>query len=160
MVNSNVCKPHKTQSRSSCFVRPGVWLSAFCLPVIFFLASCSQPTVDSVKPAETGAKPNVIQDIRIFTDAKLGKSIQVVLVTESKVADRLKVQVELRNPTGKRARIKYRFDWLDGQGTLIRNPNVTWRSVILQGGETQWISSVARSAQAADFHLKLLRAAL
>jgi len=120
-----------------------------------FVAGCS--TVNTVEPAKPQSVKKMVDDKRIITDDALDGFAYVAGVNESTVGGNLlKVQVQLINSTVALRQVNYKFEWLDESGMAIDSPNTPWLTVSLEGGESKYISSVAPSARAKDFNLKLM----
>ena len=115
--------------------------------------------VNTVERANPQAKPDMIADKRIITDASLGGLIRIVSVNESIVSGNLKkVQVTLENVKNNTRRVSYKFEWIDQDGMLTNSVVQSWQSLSFVGGETQMVSAVAISPKAVDFKLKLVEA--
>ena len=115
--------------------------------------------INTVERANPQAKPDMIADKRIITDASLGGLIRIVSVNESIVSGNLKkVQVTLENVKNNTRRVSYKFEWIDQDGMLTNSVVQSWQSLSFVGGETQMVSAVAISPKAVDFKLKLVEA--
>ncbi|MDA1066355.1 MAG: YcfL family protein [Verrucomicrobia bacterium] len=115
--------------------------------------------VNTVERANPQAKPDMIADKRIITDASLGGPIRIVSVNESIVSGNLKkVQVTLENVKNNTRRVSYKFEWIDQDGMATNSVVQSWQSLSFAGGETQMVSAVAISPKAVDFKLKLAEA--
>lgn len=115
--------------------------------------------VNTVERANPQAKPDMIADKRIITDASLGGLIRIVSVNESIVSGNLKkVQVTLENVKNNTRRVSYKFEWIDQDGMATNSVVQSWQSLSFVGGETQMVSAVAISPKAVDFKLKLVEA--
>lgn len=115
--------------------------------------------VNTVERANPQAKPDMIADKRIITDASLGGLIRIVSVNESIVSGNLKkVQVTLENVKNNTRRVSYKFEWIDQDGMATNSVVQSWQSLSFAGGETQMVSAVAISPKAVDFKLKLVEA--
>lgn len=120
-------------------------------------AGCNKRIVNTVEPAMTTAEPNVIQDERIVTDQSLSRRARVLQVIESETPQGLKrVQVEVWNSRKSRHRFKYKFEWVDFDGNLLRSPMSGWQQRSLAGKERGFLSSTAPSPTAADFRLQMI----
>ncbi len=115
--------------------------------------------VNTVERANPQAKPDMIADKRIITDASLGGLIRIVSVNESIVSGNLKkVQVTLENGKNNTRRVSYKFEWIDQDGMATNSVVQSWQSLSFAGSETQMVSAVAISPKAVDFKLKLVEA--
>ena len=115
--------------------------------------------VNTVERANPQAKPDMIADKRIITDASLGGLIRIVSVNESIVSGNLKkVQVTLENVKNNTRRVSYKFEWIDQDGMATNSVVQSWQSLSFAGGETQMVSAVAISPKAVDFKFKLVEA--
>ena len=115
--------------------------------------------INTVERANPQAKPDMIADKRIITDASLGGLIRIVSVNESIVSGNLKkVQVTLENVKNNTRRVSYKFEWIDQDGMATNSVVQSWQSLSFVGGETQMVSAVAISPKAVDFKLKLVEA--
>jgi uncharacterized protein YcfL len=79
----------------------------------------------------------------------------VVAINQATVSGNLlKVQATVENLKNKLRTLNYKFEWVDANGMAVDSPNETWKAILLQGRETQTISTVAITPQAVDFRLK------
>lgn len=120
----------------------------------FFLFGCQ--SVNTVERAVPQATPTIIADRRIETDPQLARKVSVVQVSESKVGDLLRIQVQLYNKTRTYAEFNYQFVWIQQDGVAVTSPAAVWRENRIYGGETVFVSAVAPNPQVVDFQLKLL----
>lgn len=114
-------------------------------------------TVNTYEPKDKQAVTHTIVDKRVETDLSLkDKAHMQQLITAHTPDGFLKVQAQLYNGTNKRARINYRFEWVDQDGMLINTPLSSWKQLSLAGRETGLIQATAPVKNAVDFRLKLL----
>ncbi len=133
------------------------WMAVWAVLSAGWLTGCAGQSVNSVEEAEMRGTPAVVVDKRVQTDASLGRKLGVIEVREATVSDDLrKVQVELINKTRKTLSFNYRFDWYNVDGMAVESPLSIWKSKQVEGGERFSIASVAPSARAVDFRVKLL----
>lgn len=127
----------------------------FGLSLACFIAGCQ--TVNSYEPKEQQAVTHRVVDKRVESDLSLvDKAHMVELITAHTPDGFLKVQAKLYNGTNTRAKINYRFEWVDESGMLIDTPLSTWKQVSLAGRENVLIQGMAPTKNAVDFRLKLL----
>jgi len=122
--------------------------------LVFALAGCATD-VNTYERAQSQGSSNYIADKRIITDNTLAGTFRVVSINEGTVSGNLlKVQATVENLKSNTRTLNYKFEWVDNQGMAVDSPNETWKSIMLQGRETQIISTVAITPRAVDFHLK------
>ncbi len=118
------------------------------------LAGCAS-NVNTYQRAESQAAPNYVADQRVITDSTLAGTIRVVSINQATVSGNLlKIQATIENLKNSQRRVNYKFEWVDVDGMSIDSPNEVWKSVLLQGRETQTISTVSINPRAVDFRLK------
>lgn len=133
---------------------------AFCLGGALAIATLGLlfsgcANVNTYERAESQANPNYVSDKRVITDNTLAGTIRVVSINQATVSGNLlKIQATVENLKSSLRTINYKFEWVDHEGMAIDSPNEGWKSVQLQGRETQTISTVAISFRAVDFRLK------
>lgn len=130
--------------------------SVVALSLCLAVAAVGCRTVDRVERAEPIGSPNVVDDTRVLTRSGLHRVVKVVSVRETTVGeDLLKVEADVENVTASRQRFVYAFEWFDGEGMRIREPQ--WRTEVVEGRQRSVISGVATSPDAVDFRLHLMR---
>ncbi len=140
----------KTMTPSS--LRFGAALLAAGLALAF--TGCAT-NVNTYERAESQATPNYVADKRVITDNTLAGTFRVVSINQGTVSGNLlKVQATVENLKSKTRTLNYKFEWVDESGMAVDSPNETWKAILLQGRETQTISTVAISPRAVDFRLK------
>jgi uncharacterized protein YcfL len=118
------------------------------------LVGCST-NVNTYERAQSEAAPSYVADKRIITDNTLAGTFRVVSINQATVSGNLlKIQATVENLKNKSRTLNYKFEWVDQDGMAVNSPNETWKSILLQGRETQTISTVAVTPRAADFRLK------
>jgi uncharacterized protein YcfL len=118
------------------------------------LAGCAT-NVNTYERAQSEASPSYVADKRIITDNTLAGTFRVVSINQATVSGNLlKIQATVENLKNKSRTLNYKFEWVDQDGMAVDSPNETWKSILLQGRETQTISTVAVTPRAADFRLK------
>ncbi len=111
--------------------------------------------VNTYENAESRATPNYVADKRVITDNTLAGAVRVVSINQATVSGNLlKIQATVENLKSTARTVNYKFEWIDQDGMAVASPNETWKSLRLQGRETQTISTVAISPKAVDFKLK------
>ena len=111
--------------------------------------------VNTYENAESHATPTYIADKRVITDNTLAGTVRVVSINQSTVSGNLlKVQATVENLKSTMRIVNYKFEWTDQDGMALNTANETWKSLPLQGRETQTISTVAVTPKAVDFKLK------
>jgi len=111
--------------------------------------------VNTYERAESNATPNYVADKRVITDNTLAGTFRVVSINQGTVSGNLlKVQATVENLKSKTRTLNYKFEWIDENGMAVDSPNETWKAILLQGRETQTISTVAITPKAVDFRLK------
>lgn len=118
------------------------------------LAGCST-NVNTYERAQSEASPSYVADKRIITDNTLAGTFRVVSINQGTVSGNLlKIQATVENLKNNARTLNYKFEWVDQDGMAVDSPNETWKSILLQGRETQTISTVAVTPRAVDFRLK------
>ena len=119
------------------------------------VAGC-KTSVNSVENAQKTGQRQMISDLRVITDRKLAKKVNIVgLNTTRTPGGFLQVQIELQNQTRKPQRFSYRVEWFDANGMLLNDPVPAFPDSI-DGGEDKFISAVAPLASCTDFRVKFL----
>ena len=140
------------KTRSSQALRVTGALFAAGLALAF--TGCST-NVNTYERAESQAAPSYVADKRVITDNTLAGTFRVVSINQATVSSNLlKVQATVENLKNKTRTLNYKFEWVDVNGMAVDSPNETWKAILLQGRETQTISTVAVSPKAVDFRLK------
>lgn len=118
------------------------------------LAACS--TVNTVERANPQSSKQMVDDKRVITDDALDRYAYIAGVNESFVSGNLlKIQVELVNSSVAYRTVNYKFTWIDENGMELESVSAPWGTVVLEGGESKFISAVATSPKVKDFKLKL-----
>ena len=111
--------------------------------------------VNTYENAESHATPNYVADKRVITDNTLAGAVRVVSINQATVSGNLlKIQATVENLNSTARTVNYKFEWIDQDGMAVGSANETWKSLRLQGRESQTISTVAVSPKAVDFKLK------
>ena len=130
-------------------------LAGLAAGLALVLTGCAS-NVNTYQRAEPQATPNYVAAQRIITDNTLAGAIRVVSINQATVSGNLlKIQATLENLKNSQRRVNYKFEWVDADGMSIDSPNEVWKSILLQGRETQTISTVSINPRAVDFRLKL-----
>ena len=120
-----------------------------------FIAGCTTAT----NTYERSAPQAHIADVpfsKIIGDESLGRIFQVTGINQSTVSGNLlKVQATVENIDTKIRTLNYKIEWIDDSGMSIESTNEAWKSIQLQGRESQTIQSVAINPKAVDFRIKL-----
>ena len=120
---------------------------------ILLTAGCTN--VNTYERAESQAALNYVSDKRVITDNTLAGTFRVVSINQATVSGNLlKIQATVENLKSSTRTLNYKFEWVDTDGMAVDSPNETWKTVMLQGRETQTISTVAVTPRAVDFRLK------
>lgn len=119
------------------------------------LAGCAT-NVNTYERAESRAATNYVADKRVITDNTLAGTFRVVSINQGTVSGNLlKIQATIENLENNLRTLNYKFEWVDADGMAVDSPNEGWKTIQLQGRETQTISTVAITPRAVDFRLKL-----
>ncbi len=128
--------------------------SLFVAGLVLLVMGCTN--VNTYERAQSQATPNYVADKRVITDNTLAGSIRVVSINQATVSSNLlRIQASVENLTSSTRTLNYKFEWVDNEGMAVDSPNETWKSIMLQGRETQTVSTVAITPRAVDFRLKL-----
>jgi uncharacterized protein YcfL len=132
-------------------LRLGGALSVTALALLF--GGCQN--VNTYENAESRATPTYVADKRVITDNTLAGAVRVVSINQATVSGNLlKIQATVENLKSSPRTVNYKFEWVDVDGMSVGSPNEVWKSLTLQGRETQTISTVSISPKAVDFRLK------
>jgi uncharacterized protein YcfL len=130
-------------------------LSSFVLFVsVLALAGCA--SVNTVEPAQSAARPNMVNDKRVITSSTLNDIAYVKSVNQATVGGLLQIQFNIQNLTAAVKNFNYQVQWYDGQGMAITTPAPIWHSVSIEGGQTIPITELAPTPTAVDWRLSLL----
>jgi uncharacterized protein YcfL len=66
--------------------------------------------------------------------------------------------VGLQNLTDKELNLNYKVEWLDGDGMIVKDSSLVWKPLLIRGGDTVGIKSVATTPNARNFNLKIQKA--
>lgn len=120
-----------------------------------FVAGCTTATNTYERVAPQAAASNVPVS-KVIGDESLGRVFQVTGVVQSTVSGNLlKVQATVENLETKLKTLNYKIEWIDNTGMSVDSANEGWRTIQLQGRESQTIQSVAVTPRAVDFRIKL-----
>ena len=127
--------------------------SLFVAGLVLLLTGCTN--VNTYERAQSQATPNYVADKRVITDNTLAGTFRVVSINQGTVSGNLlKIQATVENLKSTARTVNYKFEWIDQDGMAVGSANETWKSLRLQGRESQTISTVAVSPKAVDFKLK------
>ena len=127
---------------------------AACI-VIGTIAGCSTAT-NTYERSLPQAVSSVVPVSKVIGDERLGRTIKVTGIVQSTVSGNLlKMQATVENLDTKLRTLNYKIEWIDNSGIAIDSANEGWKTIQLQGRESQSIQSVAVSPQAVDFRLNL-----
>lgn len=130
-------------------------MSPCMMLLIMGMVGCQ--TTNTYEPASPHAVVNTVLDKRVESDLSLKNKAQMQTLISARTPDGfLKIQARLYNGTNKRAKINYRFQWVDSQGMQIDTLLSTWKQLSIAGRETTLIQAIAPTKDATDFTLKLL----
>lgn len=118
------------------------------------LAGCR--TVNTVGPAEERSQPAIVDSRVDISDQSLNRAVQLIGLREAMRDDLRQIQADFRNSTRQRKHFKYRVEWLDEQGMIIRSPMSGWTDRTIMPKEVISITAIAPAPGAHDFRLKLL----
>jgi uncharacterized protein YcfL len=129
-------------------------LCTFCaFACVVALAGCGTVnTVSTRTEPSANAKPYV-QQVNAALDSLSLKARDVRLSRTR--GGNFEAQVDVANDDFRTRNLSYRFDWLDGAGNVLQAVSSDWRQATIASGGSVTISSVAPTADAADFRLQL-----
>ncbi len=120
-----------------------------------FIAGCTTAT-NTYERSAPRANIVGVPFTKIIGDESLGRIFQVTGINQSTVSGNLlKVQATVENIDTKIRTLNYKIEWIDDSGMSIESVNEAWKSIQLQGRESQTIQSVAINPKAVDFRIKL-----
>ena len=64
----------------------------------------------------------------------------------------------MQNLTDEELDLIYKLEWLDDDGMTLKDTSMVWKPVLLRGGETVEVLSVATTPNAKNFNLKIQKA--
>lgn len=131
-----------------------------CLVLIFITSvACSRNHVHSTRkenPSDLGEDP-ILRKVEFKGD--LAGKIKIAGVRQAIVNQNLlKIQVGLQNLTDKELDLIYKLEWLDDDDMTVKDTSMVWKPVLLRGGETLEVQSVATTPNAKNFNLKIQKA--
>jgi len=90
---------------------------------------------------------------------ELSETMAVTDVRRSKTNDGFdRVQVFVKNFSGDRMRIRYRFNWVNNDGVEIRDPDHdAWEKTTVDAGDDATLTSIAPNKDCFDFKLRMKR---
>jgi uncharacterized protein YcfL len=128
---------------------------AFVCLVTGFIAGCTTATNTYERSAPL-ASPTGVPVSKIIGDESLGRTFQITGINQTTVSGNLlKMQATVENLETRIRTLNYKIEWIDDTGMSIDSTNETWKSIQLQGRESQTIQSVAINPRAVDFRIKL-----
>ena len=129
-------------------------LYIFTLLCAVAFSGCS--TVNTAERAQAQSSPQMVNDNRIITDGAQNDYAYIAGINESRVGGLLKIQVRIVNSTSAYRSVNYKFTWIDKDGMEIESATSPWMTLVLEGGESKYISALAPNPNVCDFTLKLL----
>ena len=130
-----------------------IFLSLFILHI---LCSCAEKRVYSTSMEnQVGTQgESVLEKVEFHRDLK--NKLHVAGMNHSKVlGDFLKIQLRLENQMNKELNLIYKIEWLDKDGLIISDSSLVWLPLLIRGGETVGVQSVATSKTAQNFNFKV-----
>lgn len=90
---------------------------------------------------------------------ELAETMAVTDVRRSKTNDGYdRVQVFVKNFSGDRMRIRYRFNWTNNDGVEVRDPDHdAWEKTTVDAGDDATLTSIAPNKDCYDFKLRMKR---
>ena len=136
-------------------------IKRFFIPFLFFviLGGCAKNKVHTTtkeNPTDESTNSN-LKKVNFQGDLK--DKLTITKLTQGMVSDDLlKVQVRLQNSSDKDLNLTYKFEWLEENGMMIKDSSLVWIPLLVRGGESLGIQSVATTTKAKNFYLKIQRA--
>ncbi len=128
---------------------------ALCCLISTLSACGTTNTYENANSRTTEA--SYVQDKRIITDYSLNSYAHVESINEAIVnGDLLKVQAKIVNSSSSRRAFHYKFTWLDAYAMELQSVASPWVVLVLEAGESKYISAIATSPKAVDFSLKIV----
>ena len=111
------------------------------------------PSVNTISNANTSAQIKRVADRRVDTDQRLC----LTEIRESQTNDGYKrIQIFLKNLSGKTYSVAYRFNWYDDNGVEVENPdNEMWVRKMIAAGDDITLTSLAPEKNCKDFKLRV-----
>jgi uncharacterized protein YcfL len=125
-----------------------------------------EPPPPPPPPAQVATLANAYEKARIQHVAfkqvaldELAETMAVSDVRRSKTNDGYdRVQVFVKNFSGDRMRIRYRFNWVNNDGVEIRDPDHdAWEKLTVDAGDDATLTSIAPNKDCYDFKLRMKR---
>jgi len=116
---------------------------SFGLMVLALLAGCATPP----PPAPGSAASKVVAMGSL-------KNIEIGAMRVARENGYLTVNVSLQNTSRYNKTMYYRFAWLGNDGFPVAEPDV-WKSIVLYGSQSSFLSAVAPLPKATDFRLEV-----
>lgn len=82
------------------------------------------------------------------------KNIDVIETQKARENGFLVIKVAVKNTSSRNQNINYRFQWLDDQGFPVGKEE-SWRSKLIYGGQSTFITSIAPVMNAVDFRIEM-----
>lgn len=134
-------------------------MSVFLALTFLTALGCSHNPVLStgkMDPDDLGKNP-ILRKVEF--KGGLAKKIKIAEVKQSRVTENLlTIQVGLQNLTDKELNLNYKVEWLDGDGMIVKDSSLVWKPLLIRGGDTVGIQSVATTPNARNFNLKIQKA--
>ena len=131
-------------------------LTIIVLPFLLTVVLVGCRSVNTVQRAEPRSLPNIVDSRIDIPDKSLSRALSVLSVRESMKSDLRIIQVEFQNTTSSTKHFKYRVEWFDQQGIIIRSQMSVWTDRTILAKEVISVTAMAPAPGAEDFRLKLL----
>ncbi len=128
-------------------------LLALSTALLFALAGCESTGVNTVSSATGGT------DYTWYApDSDTKKHVFIESVNTAKTEGGItKVQVVLKNQSGKERAFNYMFEWQDASGFAVKSSTSTMKTVRLMPQETITITGIGPKPSATGYTLKLVK---
>jgi uncharacterized protein YcfL len=147
--------PYACEVRETKYVMKCITQSLVACFAMGISAGCRTAT-NTYERAAPQAVSSAVSISKVIGDESLVRTIQMTGVVQSTVSGNLrKMQATVENLDSKVRTLNYKIEWIDDSGMAIDSANEGWKTIQLQGRESQSIQSVAVSPKAVDFRLKL-----
>ncbi|MGL5102530.1 MAG: YcfL family protein [Plesiomonas sp.] len=120
--------------------------------VAFWLVALAGTTLAGCAPATRGFKIDQQQQV-VVADADSSRAVGIERIRSGKKAQRLHVQVEIKNQHQQAQLLEYRFYWYNAQGLEIDRDTAPWHTLTVPANGIHTIYAVAAEPNVEYFRL-------
>ena len=120
------------------------------------ITGCATNKVGQVERRDGYGDVNYVADRRIGFGKSFKNVFDIEYLNSRKGASNLlEVQIRIKNKTDENQILKYRYEWTDQSGMIVRTPASRWEIAHFKPGESNFLKRTAPTEQTADFYIKL-----